>query len=80
MMRVLTEDEYQALVNAGREAQRKLADTLQDLCTRVANHEPVEKNHGRPWECILTATSYHPYCDYCPVIDVCPSDQKDYSK
>jgi len=59
MQYVLTEEEYQTLVNAKKIAEEKLKETIQDLCIRVCDSEPVnwgwgEKPDTKPWKCIWT--------------------------
>jgi len=58
-----------------------LKKILQDLCTRVANNEPVKEGwyKGKPWGCILTEEGEW-YCDDCPVQDICPHDYKEWSQ
>jgi hypothetical protein len=81
-MYILTEEEYDemnlAIINAAKESEK----ILQDLCTRVANSEPVKEGWygGKVWGCILTKTNAFGYCDYCPVRDVCPYPYKSWSK
>ena len=88
MQYILTEAEYKALAeksDALKEATRK---TVQDLCTKVANHMPIRWTWGegakkaRPWGCIITARASHRewYCDQCPVRIQCPFESKEYSK
>lgn len=81
MKYLLDQEELDALKQANQRFAAAHADTLQDLCTRVANSEVVKKGwaKGKPWGCILTNQT-HEYCDECPVADVCPSDRKQWSK
>ena len=84
MQRLLTEDEYQELVHRGDMASEDMQEILQDLCTRVCNHMPVNWGWGepkdpKPWGCILTEKGEW-YCDSCPVQKVCPNEHKEWSK
>lgn len=81
MKYVLSQEEYDELVNRGAKREKALEATLQDLCTRVANSEPVKEGWyaGKPWGCILSV-EHEWYCDDCPVQDVCPREWKEWSK
>lgn len=81
MKYILSQEEYDGLVNANKLYAQKYQDTLQDLCTRVANSEPVKEGWyaGRPWGCVLTREDEW-YCDDCPVTNVCPKPYKAWSK
>lgn len=81
MMYILTQEEYDALEVKKRQANSEATKILQDLCTRVANSEPVKEGWyaGKPWGCILTKEEEW-YCDDCPVQEVCPKNWKRYSK
>jgi hypothetical protein len=81
MMYILTQEEYDALEIKKRQANSEATKILQDLCTRVANSEPVKEGWyaGKPWGCILTKEEEW-YCDDCPVQEVCPKNWKRYSK
>jgi hypothetical protein len=80
-MYILTQEEYDALEIKKRQANSEATKILQDLCTRVANSEPVKEGWyaGKPWGCILTKEEEW-YCDDCPVQEVCPKNWKRYSK
>jgi hypothetical protein len=80
MKYLLTQEEYDALQNKADNIIKDARDTIQDLCTRVANYEVLTKGwaRGEPWGCILTKTTE--YCDECPVQDVCPYEWKEWSK
>jgi hypothetical protein len=80
-MYILTQEEYDALEVKKRQANSEATKILQDLCTRVANSEPVKEGWyaGKPWGCILTKEEEW-YCDDCPVQEVCPKNWKRYSK
>lgn len=80
---LLSELEYETLKAAPAVVQHKANEVLQNLCTRVANHEPVVWGWGttpdpKPWGCILTKGQW--YCDQCPVSDMCPHPNKEWSK
>jgi len=84
MQYLLTQEEYDALRNAGQAEKQQIKDTLQDLCTKVADHMPVmwgwsKNEEAKPWGCILTRNSDW-YCDACPVRKVCPYPRKELSK
>lgn len=81
MQYLLTQEEYDALRKAGEEEKKRLHDTLQDLCTLVADHMPVEgyPREGKPWGCIRTV-KHEWYCDQCPVRNACPNEWKEWSK
>jgi hypothetical protein len=81
MMYILTQEEFDALQEKKRKITEDARNVLQDLCTRVANSEPVKEGWyaGKPWGCILTEKGEW-YCDDCPVQDVCPKDFKEWSQ
>jgi len=84
MQRILTEEEYEALINQGQAERIRLKKVLQDLCIQVANHMPVSRSYSpesapSPWGCILTNHQME-YCDHCPAKDSCPNDHKEWSK
>lgn len=82
MKYILSQEEYDELVNQAANREKELQSTLQALCTRVANSEPVKEGwyEGKIWGCILTKTNDFGYCDRCPVQDVCPYEWKAWSK
>lgn len=72
------------------DAQRKAADTLrrlptveklQEVCALIADTMVLTTGwaKGRVWGCILTTAREH-YCDDCPVKDICPNQDKHWSK
>jgi hypothetical protein len=92
MQRLLTEEEYEALISQGDVARRECRDTIQKLCTEVANTKPIipgwvtrrgeeDDYEPKPWGCILNKEPLnHPgYCDECPVQDECPCTYKEWS-
>lgn len=95
MQYLLSEEEYQSLrkqAAAGAKAEGKVVinlstKKLQALCTKIANEMPVKWGWGqtpdpKPWGCMLTAADdgMEWYCDTCPVKDICPNPNKDWSK
>lgn len=81
MKYILSQEEYDELVNRAANREKELEATLQALCTRVADSEPVKEGWyaGKPWGCVLTK-EHEWYCDDCPVKDVCPKKWKAWSK
>lgn len=86
MQILLTEEEYNKLKNAERIAMAKIEQTLQDLCTKVADHMPIKvpwapNAEAKPWGCIRSVKAGgERYCDNCPVIDLCPFYDKPLSQ
>lgn len=85
MMYVLNEHEFKVLNEAKRARQAADAEALQRVCTLAAQHVPVVVSWShdktpRPWGCILDPGSNPGYCDCCPVSEVCPCQQKEWSK
>lgn len=58
-------------------------EDLQKLCSLAADHAPCDRdwdqNDKSPWGCILTKGDTG-YCDDCPVINLCPHPNKQWSK
>lgn len=81
MMYLLTQEEFDALQEKNRKITEDAQKVLQDFCTRVANNEPVKEGwySDAPWGCVLTV-EHEWYCDDCPVQDVCPLENKPWSK
>lgn len=77
MQYILTQEEFDALNQKNIRESAQLKQTLQDLCTRVANSELTSE--GETWNCVLTV-DYEWYCDSCPVKKVCPYQYKHWSK
>lgn len=80
MQYILTAEEFQQLTSVGDRAKAELKETLQRLCTDVANHKPIlywNNKEPRVWGCILIKASY---CDCCPVRGICPYENKQFSK
>lgn len=88
MQYLLTPDEYGALKGANEEYRKTVRAVLQDLCIRVATHEPIKMAWAPSLEpspngCILKESpdgARAEYCDDCPVCRVCPHDMKAWSK
>jgi hypothetical protein len=82
MMYILTQEEFDALQEKNDKILKDSKKILQDLCTRVANSEPLQEGwmKGKPWGCIITADDHEWYCDECPVQDLCPNEWKEWSK
>lgn len=84
MQYLLTQEEYDAL-RARQQHEIKLSrDKLQKLCTKIANTMPIKRSwdpnkEPYPWGCILTE-KYEHYCDDCPVQEICPEPDKEWSK
>jgi len=89
MQYILTEEEYQQLVDAPKLIEQEKDKIIMALCRRVANTEIVKvswmtydesKGHvPEPWGCILDAASEW-YCNECPVRKICPYEHKNFSK
>jgi len=88
---ILTQGEYDRLMLKGENAEKELADTLMDLCQRVADSEksikPYDWKEGDEliaYTCILTriaeGSHMYIYCDTCPVRKICPYPHKEWSK
>ena len=84
MQYILTEAEYDNLLDTAKKASKSDTANLQAFCTRVANELPVYCGWGdalkRPWMCVLTEKKKEWYCDSCPARAVCPSEHKKWSK
>lgn len=86
MQYILSQEEYDNLLNKGKDREQQNIDVLQELCTMVADHMPIknswmdEDDPMEPWRCILTVEDWEHYCDECPVRKLCPYKYKNYSK
>lgn len=82
MKYILTQEELNDLQQKATHITEDAQKILQDLCTRLADLEPVKEGWyaGKPWGCIHTKKDYEWYCDCCPVQDVCPEPYKNWSK
>lgn len=88
MQYILTQEEFDAL-QARALAKQIVIDRLQTACTLVADHMPIKapwapaSTDPKPWGCILSQTSPTKdewYCDHCPVRNICPQPNKNWSK
>jgi len=82
MQRILTEEEYQSLLNQIDAAKTANNLLVQSLCTQIADLKPVKywgREEASIWGCIHTSKHEH-YCDECPVNEVCPEPHKYWSK
>jgi len=88
MQFLLSEKEYKELLESKDRAAKQSTDVLQDLCTKVADPMPVRWTWGdgklnpKPWGCTITAIENEAEwcCDECPVQNVCPNENKEWSK
>jgi hypothetical protein len=83
MQYILSAEEYDALVKIGRDVKHSVNADLQQAYTLAAIHTPAVvdwKDEIEPWGCILDEDSDPVYCDCCPVKDICPYDQKEFSQ
>ena len=83
MQYILTEAELHHLKHAADERLITKDQTILDLCQRVADNEPVTvewlgEGEPTPWGCVRSRKNWH--CDHCPVKEICPYDNKSYSK
>lgn len=83
MQFLLTEEEYQDLINLNEKLKEDMRETLQDLCSKVADNMPVifwGNKEPKIWGCWKTGMPHMTYCDACPVKKVCPAEFKRWSK
>ena len=84
MQYILSQEEFDALVEKSERDEKKYQADLQKLCTLCADNIPISGEWGvwkdtpTPWGCILTDDDW--YCDKCPVQDMCPNKYKQWSK
>jgi hypothetical protein len=78
---ILSQEEYDALIDKGNTTIAKNKELVQALCTKVADLEIVTAGwyKGKPWGCVKS-TEEEWYCDDCPVKDLCPERYKPWSK
>lgn len=86
-MYILTQEEYDALKKEQKHSLDISKKKLQKLCTNIANAMPVVWGWNgldpKPWGCILQEDKDHEEdwcCDKCPVTEICPNDNKEWSK
>lgn len=84
MQYILTESEYIELTTKKAYEIRMGKTDLQQLCTKIANKMPVSRSwddtNCAPWGCILNKVASPGYCDECPVEEICPCENKEWSK
>lgn len=84
MQYILTQQEYDELRERKQHHIKLERSKLQALCTKIANEMPVKWGWGgsdpKPWGCRLSDEEGDWYCDKCPVTEICPSDEKDWSQ
>lgn len=84
MQYLLTQAEYENMREAAKVLEREVTNRLQRVCTVAAERVPITLSWGQwaerplPWGCVLTRSAE--YCDYCPVVNECPSKEKEFSK
>lgn len=80
MQYILTEEEYDALFNEHNAETTRLQNIINDLCRRVAEHEPTnvtpmwskDPPKFEPFGCRHNKIkNVWGYCDSCPVVDCC---------
>ena len=76
MQYLLTEEEYRSLKKK-QSIEIKNNTKLMEICKLAAEHIPCEHNN-EPWGCVLNGMT--PYCDKCPVQEICPYEPKRWSK
>jgi len=82
MQYILTQKEYDKLLNGIENEREKLKTIIETLCTDVTNNKPIlywGNKKPKIWECIRT-NPHASYCDECSVQNVCPYKFKQYSK
>ena len=82
MQYILSQEEYNTLL-AKQEYQIAISKKkLQTICSDVCDNYIVKSGwyKDKPWGCILTTRKIDWYCDDCPVQDICPYENKRYSK
>lgn len=85
MQFLLTKEEYSKLVDMAQQRSVTDIETIQRLCTFVADNVPVTISPTmapQPLGCILTESSdnYNGYCGDCIVVRDCPSKYRRFSK
>jgi len=80
MMYILTQEEFDDLQEKSRRIAEDAHEILQELCTRIADKEVLTSGWaaGYPWGCIISKNNE--YCDLCPVQDICPCEDKEWSQ
>lgn len=85
MMYILTQEEMDSLKQEQASKIRLSEKKLQALCTKICDTMPVVWGWGgpdpKPWGCIYSIEHDEEwYCDKCPVQEICPSVDREYSK
>lgn len=78
MQYILTEKEYQEIVEYKEKELKEKDDIINKLCQDVCNYKPITGDWGKweeepnkhPWGCIHSQDEEW-YCDECPVQDYC---------
>lgn len=83
MQYILSQEEYDALIEEKENHIQMSNAQLQKLCTKIADEMPVKWGWGgpdpKPWGCLITQDDEW-YCDKCPVQEICPHEWKSWSK
>lgn len=90
MQYILSQEEYDELKAKKNLDFKMKTKELQKLCTKICDTMPVNWGWGnhdgrtdpKPWGCILSVkdNDYEWYCDTCPVTEICPYPNKNWSK
>jgi hypothetical protein len=85
MQYILTEQEYKELKNLPAKIRAAENKELMKFCRMVSNTLPVTHGRlkGQVWGCILDEDPNGKGdwdCDNCPSVEVCPYDNKSFSK
>lgn len=84
MQYILTEEEYQNLVDFKKKDNLKEKEKLEKFCTFVANNLPIESygyKEKQAWGCIRGRVDVDEwYCDKCPCRAICTYEHKNFSK
>ena len=80
MMYILTQEEFDALQEKSRRITKDAQEVIQQLCSRIADNEVSTSGwaKGYSWGCVITKNNE--YCDECPVQDLCPHEDKEWSQ
>ena len=84
MQFLLSQEEFDELKARKAADDKATKETLQKLCTMVADHMPIDIpswpgwKRG-PWKCVINSKNEH-YCDHCPVEEICPNEYKHWSQ
>jgi hypothetical protein len=88
MQYILSQEEYNVLLQRGESAIKISTEKLQQLCTEIADTLPIvswkHDSKPEPWGCVITIQKQDQnnewYCDKCPVQTICPLKYKSWSK